>query len=68
MAYSLRSQPSLRRTQRIQSPGNEHGIKDYEISDASVDNFQQEVDDLIYAGATDLATLVAPQPEVEEQA
>ncbi|KAJ7878212.1 hypothetical protein B0H13DRAFT_2346752 [Mycena leptocephala] len=47
---------------------NEHGVKDYEISDASVDNFQQEVDDLIDAGATDLATSVAPQPEAEEQA
>ncbi|KAJ6609577.1 hypothetical protein B0H10DRAFT_1954485 [Mycena sp. CBHHK59/15] len=42
----------------------QHSVKDYEISDASVDNFQQEVDDLINAGATDLATSVA-QPQAE---
>ncbi|KAJ7460044.1 hypothetical protein B0H11DRAFT_2242266 [Mycena galericulata] len=43
-----------------------HGVKDYEINDTGVDNFQQEVDDLIDAGATDLATTVAPQPAVAQ--
>ncbi|KAJ6623229.1 hypothetical protein B0H10DRAFT_2213617 [Mycena sp. CBHHK59/15] len=45
---------------------NTHGVKDYEISDTTVDNFQQEVDDLIDAGATDLATSVAvPAPAAQ---
>ncbi|KAJ6608724.1 hypothetical protein B0H10DRAFT_1955157 [Mycena sp. CBHHK59/15] len=43
-----------------------HTVKDYEINDTGVDNFQQEVDDLIDAGATDLATTVAPQPAVAQ--
>ncbi|KAJ7780795.1 hypothetical protein DFH07DRAFT_950013 [Mycena maculata] len=44
-----------------------HGVKgDYEIKDTSVDNFQQEVNDLINAGVADLASLVAPQPQAED--
>ncbi|KAJ7782556.1 hypothetical protein DFH07DRAFT_949347 [Mycena maculata] len=38
---------------------NKHGVKDYELTDGAVNNFQQEVDDLIDAGTTDLATSVA---------
>ncbi|KAJ7021322.1 hypothetical protein C8F04DRAFT_1195645 [Mycena alexandri] len=42
---------------------SEHGVKDYEISDAGVDNFQQEVDDLIDAGTADLASSVTAAAE-----
>ncbi|KAJ7482380.1 hypothetical protein B0H11DRAFT_2232576 [Mycena galericulata] len=37
-----------------------HGVKDYEL-DEDVDAFQQEVDDLIDAGARDVATSVATE-------
>ncbi|KAJ7781881.1 hypothetical protein DFH07DRAFT_949575 [Mycena maculata] len=44
-----------------------HRVKgDYKLKDTSVDNFQQEVDDLIDAGTADLASLVAAQPQVED--
>ncbi|KAJ7693872.1 hypothetical protein B0H17DRAFT_1199556 [Mycena rosella] len=33
-----------------------HGVKDYELDEKTVDSFQQEVDDLIDAGAIDTAT------------
>ncbi|KAJ6542407.1 hypothetical protein B0H10DRAFT_2203345 [Mycena sp. CBHHK59/15] len=47
-----------------------HGVKDYDL-DQNVDAFQQEVDDLIDAGAKDVATSVATddadaQPQVAE--
>ncbi|KAJ6602499.1 hypothetical protein DFH09DRAFT_1470145 [Mycena vulgaris] len=36
-----------------------HGVKDYVITDSAIDTFQQDVDDLIDASATDMATSVA---------
>ncbi|KAJ7909430.1 hypothetical protein B0H13DRAFT_1877712 [Mycena leptocephala] len=50
---AIRSEAAFRHI--LTKDQNEHSIKDYEISDASVDNFQQEVDGLIDAGTTDLA-------------
>ncbi|KAJ7730521.1 hypothetical protein B0H16DRAFT_1469494 [Mycena metata] len=41
----------------------DHGINDYEISDAGVDSFQQEVDDLIAAGTANLASSVTSAEE-----
>ncbi|KAJ7143642.1 hypothetical protein C8R46DRAFT_1360444 [Mycena filopes] len=37
---------------------SEHGVKDYEITDAGVDEVQQQVDNLIDAGTADLASSV----------
>ncbi|KAJ7635601.1 hypothetical protein DFH06DRAFT_1336619 [Mycena polygramma] len=40
-----------------------HGVKDdYELGDATIDTFQQEVNDLIDAQVINLATSVAPTP------
>ncbi|KAK7027217.1 hypothetical protein R3P38DRAFT_2777280 [Favolaschia claudopus] len=45
-----------------------HGVKNYEITASAVENFQQEVDDLIDAGNADLATSVAPSAAAGPQA
>ncbi|KAJ7716366.1 hypothetical protein B0H16DRAFT_1476780 [Mycena metata] len=45
----------------------DHGINDYEISDAGVDSFQQEVDDLIAAGTANLASSVTSAEEIHRK-